>query len=130
MRDHARVTLVAVAPPPWPTVAFAGICARTLEGDALAEAAIRARRLAARLPDGIPYTTHARCGAFGSQLIRLLAEQRVDLLVVAPPRSGRLIGLWTRRTLRRLAQEPFDLIVAGSSADHVFTGPTPSHPGT
>lgn len=101
-RDHhARMTLIAIVTPPWPTAAMAGICPPCSERELVAEAALTAKRAAATLPPDLPCTTYARCGHVCRELAPVLAREQIDLLYV-PSQSSCLGKLTQRWTIRRL----------------------------
>lgn len=101
---HARLTLICVAPRPWPCVAFAGISPAALQCDLTREAADVARRLAATIPRDLPCTTYARSGASVREILKVLRTERADALFIAAPHGalGGPCGRWAlRRLLRR-----------------------------
>jgi nucleotide-binding universal stress UspA family protein len=111
---HARLTIICVAPRPWPTVAHAGVCPLRLEAEATVAAAAVVHRLAAALPPDMPCTTYARCGPVARSILEILRRDCTDVLFIASATPGRRSGLHARRVVQRLLRHsPADLVVLG-----------------
>jgi Universal stress protein family len=87
---RARLTIIFIAPAPWPFVGLAGVSSRQLRADAIAEGARNLRRLTARLPADVPCTTLIRCGSATAEILKVLREDRHDALIVTLGHSGLL----------------------------------------
>jgi nucleotide-binding universal stress UspA family protein len=102
-RHHTRLTIICVAPRPWPYVGMAGVSPISLENDMLRLAADVTRRLAALVPPDLPCTTYARCGRTVGEILGVLRSEQADVLFIAAP-HGVQTGLCGQWALRRLAR--------------------------
>lgn len=87
---RARLTIIFIAPAPWPFVGLAGVSSRQLRAEAIAEGACNLRRLTARLPADVPCTTLVRCGTATAEILKVLREDRHDALFVTLGHGGLL----------------------------------------
>jgi hypothetical protein len=99
---RSRLTLVAVAPRPWPTVGLSGVCPYRLADEAMASAASLVRGLAGSLPADIGCTTVVRCGWVINEVLGVVRECHCDLVLFAPTPGRALRRLVGRRRVARL----------------------------
>jgi nucleotide-binding universal stress UspA family protein len=115
-RQRARLTIIAVAPNPWPCAGMGGIALAPLTADPIGAASDLVRRLAATVPSDLPCTTYARCGRSAGEILEILRTERADVLFIASP-HGVLGGLGRRWLLRRLVRDArADVIAVGGDS--------------
>ena len=117
-RHQARLTIISVAPRPWATVAFSGMCPRRLEAETTECAATMVRRLAATVPADVPCTTVVRRGRMIKEVLAALAGCDHDLVFFALRPGGALGGGTSLRKAARLMRR--------ASVDCVFLSSSPS----
>ena len=87
---HGRITVIAVAPTPWFTVAAGGISPSILQRELIDHTEQITRRAVAAIPPDIPCTTLMRCGAIKRERRRVERERKYDTLIVAPRTASRV----------------------------------------
>ncbi len=106
-RDRGgRLTIIAVAQPPWFSVGLAGVCPRQLQREAMEESQATVLRLAASLPGDVPCTMIVLCGHPARETDRYLQEHEHDILINGPRcerRTPRLLNARRSRPLQPAA---------------------------
>ena len=107
--QRATLSILRVVPPPWPTMALAGVCPDELMRDTIALAAQELRETVEQLPPDISCSMCVRAGRASAEVLRLVRAGGYDVLFVA--RSGRrsFSRRAVRMSLRAARSAPLDL---------------------
>lgn len=90
--QHSRLTLLSVVPHPTTAAAVAGVSPQRLADEMEAQAAKRLRELTATLPQDVSVTTILRHGDPAEEILKLIAEEPIDLVCMGARGRGRVTG--------------------------------------